>query len=869
MVNKQPSPPKIAVRLLQWFCRADLLDEIQGDLYEQFQRQVVKHGLRNAKWHYLINVISFIRPFALKKTRNNSTKPTIMFRHNLLLTYRNFKRFKSSFFINLIGLSTGLATAFLIYLWVNDELHFDKFHKKDSQLFQIMTNHVNGNEVVTLGDSPGLLEEAMNTAMPEVDYATSSSRIENDFTLSVNDNRFNAAGHFVSRNYFNTFSYDLVQGDKDLVLTDKNAIVMSEQMAVNLFGTTENILGKIVEWQSPYLGRKPTSVKLTGIFKDLPVNSSDQFDFVLSYDFYKDLRGESIHWGNHNAITYLVLREGTDVDQFNEKIARFAREKIKNPNYTLFVQRYSEKYLYGRYANGKVAGGRIEYVRLFSIIALFILIMACINFMNLSTAKSARRIKEVGIKKAVGAGRKSLIFQYLGESVMISFLSLMMAFLAIILFLPQFNEITGKHLTLDFTPSMLLSVLGITLATGLLAGSYPALYLSAFRPALVLKGKVGGAVGEFWARKGLVVFQLTLSVILTVSVLVIFQQVTFIQTKHLGYNKDNIIYFKNEGRAAENLETFLSEVTDIPGVLHASGMWGSVVGMPAFTTGWFDWEGRNHEEIVRFEHLGIYYDMIEMLDIEMKEGRAFSPEFNTDSAKIIFNEAGIKIMGLQDPVGKVFNLWGKKMEIVGVVKDFHFKSLHENVKPLFLRLITPEDAEKTMIKIEAGSEKETLERIQEFYKAYNPGYPFEYRFLDEEYQAQYEAEKRVATLSRYFAGFAMLISCLGLFGLSAFTAERRLKEIGIRKILGAGFLGIIYLLSRDFTRMVLTAIVIALPLSYLLTKNWLDNFAYRIALEWWFFVGAGFLALLITWLTVGIQTVKAAKINPSECLKDE
>ena len=859
----------MADRLLQWFCRIDLLDEIQGDLYEQFHRQMTQYGLRSARWRYFINVISFIRPFVLKKKRDKYPKPTIMFRHNLLLTYRNFKRFKSSFLINLIGLSTGLATTFLIYLWVNDELNFDKFHEKDRQLFQIMTNHFNGDEIVTRGDGPGLLEEAMTAEMPEVEYAASSSRIEYDFSLSVENNRFNAAGHFVSRNYFNAFSYDLIQGDKSLVLADKNAIVLSEKMAMNLFGTTQNIRGKIVEWQSSYLGRKATPVTVTGIFKDLPANSSDQFDFVLSYDFYKDMRGESIHWGNHNAITYLILKEGTDVKQFNEKIARFTKEKIKNPNYTLFVQRYSEKYLHGRYENGNVAGGRIEYVRLFSIIALFILIIACINFMNLSTARSSRRIKEVGIKKAVGARRRTLIFQYLGESLLISFLSLITALTAVILFLPRFNEITGKHLTLDITAGTLLSALAITLVTGLIAGSYPALYLSAFNPTVVLKGKINGSLGEFWARKGLVVFQLTLSVILTVSVLVVFKQVAFIQTKNLGYSKDNIIYFKNEGRAAENLDTFLSEVNDIPGVQHASGMWGSIVGMPAFTTGWFDWEGRDHDKIVRFEHLGIYYDMIEMLDIEMKEGRAFSPAFNTDSSKIIFNEAGIEIMGLKDPIGKVFNLWGKNMEIVGVAKNFHFKSLHENVKPLFIRLITPEDAEKIMIKIEAGLEKKTLERIQKFYKAYNPGYPFEYQFLDQEYQAQYEAEKRVATLTRYFAGFAMLISCLGLFGLSAFTAERRLREIGIRKILGSSFFGIIYLLSSDFTKMVLAAIIIALPLSYLLAKNWLDNFAYRVALEWWFFVGAGLLALLITWLTVGIQTVKAAKINPSECLKDE
>lgn len=349
--------------------------------------------------------------------------------------------------------------------------------------------------------------------------------------------------------------------------------------------------------------------------------------------------------------------------------------------------------------------------------------------------------------------------------------------------------------------------------------------------------------------------------------MVVYKQIEFVQTKNLGYNKDNIIYFQKEGRVAENLETFLSEVKNIPGIVNASSMEHNMVESGGYTTD-LHWEGKNPDDIISFGKVSVYYDMIETLGINMKEGRTFYRRFSSDSSAIIFNEAAIGIMGLTDPVGKVVNLWGKDREIIGVVKNFHFESLHEEVKPLFFWL-APQSTGTIMVKIEAGREREVINQLQKFYQAYNPGLPFDYQFLDEAYQAQYVAEQRVATLSRYFAGFAILISCLGLFGLAAFTAERRLKEIGIRKILGSSDFSIICLLSGDFTRMVFISILIALPLSYFMAKHWLDSFAYRIDLELWYFMSAGLVALLIARFTVGIQTVKAARINPSQCLRDE
>jgi putative ABC transport system permease protein len=780
------------------------------------------------------------------------------------MIYRNFKRFKSTFFINLIGLSSGMACTLLIYLWVSDELGMDKFHENGQRLYQVLTNQHQTKSIVTLGDGPGLLGEALEQEMSEIEYAVSSSAIDKEFILSASDLHVRAAGLFGSKDFFKMFSYPLVEGDKNKVLLDKNSIVISEAKARAIFNTND-IVGKTIEVQT---AEGKALAQISGVFKNIPSNSSMQFDFVLSYEAFKEIIGKDLTWGNHHALNYVLLQENANVDQFNIRIKDFIKTKSKESNITLFAQPFVETYLYGSYENGAPVGGRIEYVRLFSIIAIFILIIACINFMNLSTAKATHKLKEIGIKKAIGAARRTLMQQYLTESLALSFFSLLIAILIVDLFLPSFNSLTGKQLTLIFNAKFNLSIFSIAAITGILAGSYPAIYLSSFNTASVLKGKLTGSLGEIWARKGLVAFQFTLSVIFIVSVLVVYKQIEFVQSKNLGYDKDNVFYFSMEGKISENKEAFLSEIKNVPNVINASSMWGSIVGRTGFTTGFFDWEGRNQDEIIQFEHLGIDYDLLEVLGIEMASGRSFSRDFPSDSSKIILNEEAIAVMGLKDPVGKIFNLWGNNMEIIGLTKNFHFQSLHENVKPFFFRL-QPKKTSSIMVKVKGGQEKETVNNIRSVYEKFNPGYSFDYKFLDQDYQAQYEAEMRVAKLSRYFAGLAILISCLGLFGLAAFTAERRLKEIGIRKVLGSSVFGIVSLLSADFTKIVLVSILTALPISYLITKQWLDGFAFKISLEWWYFIGAGVIALIISWITVFTQTFKAARVNPVKCLNNE
>lgn len=786
-----------------------------------------------------------------------------MIKHTLLLIYRNFLRAKGYFFINLIGLAAGLVCTLLIYLWVRDELSMNKFHEKDARLYQVMEHQKYADELMTTTSTPGLLAETMKAELPEVEYAATTTWI-NPFTLSVKDRNVKADGYYVGEDYFNIFSFHLLQGNADLVLKDKLSMVISKDLAVRLFGTDENAVGKIVELQHK------KSFTVSGVFENLPTNSSLQFDFVLSFEEFKLDNGWVTEWGNNGPSSYVILREGTDPTVFSEKIKDFVKSKNKDDsNVSLFVQKFSDRYLHGRFENGVQSGGRIEYVQLFSIIAIFILIIACINFMNLSTARASRKAKEVGIKKSVGAQRSSLIVQYISESLVMTILSVGMSLIIVWMLLPQFNIITDKKITLNLNdPQLMMWLAGITLFTGIVAGSYPALYLSGFRPAAVLKGEVRGSWGELWARKGLVVFQFLLSVILIVSVLVIYRQIDYVQTQNLGYTKEHLIQFPIEGKVESSRETFLKEVRRMPGIVNAASTGSSLLGRNSNTSG-LEWDGKNPEDNILFENVGVGYGLLETLGVQMAEGRMYSEEYGSDTTKIIFNEAAIRVMNLENPIGKTIRLWGEyDLQIIGVVKDFHFQSLHDAVNPLFFRLY-PNDTWNIMIRLEAGKEKETLTALDKFYRNFNPGFTFEYKFQDQEYAKQYAAEQRVASLSFYFATMAILISCLGLFGLAAFTAERRLKEIGIRKALGSSSTSIVLLLSGDFTIMVLISIAIGLPISYYLLDEWLKRFVYHIDLEIWYFLLAGMIALVIAWITVASQAIKASKVNPVKCLRSE
>lgn len=869
-MNNIQIPPKLAERLLSRFLREDLAEEVLGDLEEKFYADLTQRSLLRARLNYWYQVINYLRPFAIRKSRIRNTTLTIMLRHNLLVSFRNFKRFKSTFLINLIGLSTGLACVILIYLWINDELQVDAFHRYDSRLFQIMENNAIATGITTLPSTPDILAENMVREFPEIQWACGVTPYEwfGNFTIVNEDNHQKAIGQYAGEDYFKMFSYPLFLGDANHALDGKNTIVISRNLAERLFKSPENAIGKTLEVQ--IIGQSDL-VNVTGIFENQPANSTRQFDFVLSWKLWRDISnrvGRQVNWDNHGPETYVVLKEGADAREFNHKIENYIKTKNENSNTSLFATSYSGRYLYGTYENGVQAGGRIMYIELFSAIALFILIIACINFMNLSTARASRRLKEVGIKKALGVDRKALVIQHLTESLLLTFISLVVAVFLVILFLPQFNEITGKVLSLHLGLNFLLAILVISILTGLVSGSYPALYLSRFAPAFILKGgQLRASIGELWARKGLIVFQFALSVILILSVVIVYQQVRYVQTKNLGYTKDNVIHFDIEGKVVENKQAFLAEVRNLPGVVNASSVQSIMVGHKNGTSG-VSWPGKDPDEIISFEVVTVDYQLLETLGIDILKGRFFSSEYSTDSETLIFNETAISAMGLEDPVGQTVKFWGVDQQVLGVAKDFHFESLHEQIKPLIFRL-APDETLKVLVKVEGGKETETLARLEELYDQFNPGYSFDVRFLDQDYQSQYVSEQRVSALSKYFAGFAILISCLGLFGLAAFTAERRQKEIGIRKVLGSSVWSLMYLLSAEFTLLVLAGIAIALPVGYLISRSWLQDFAYAIDLNAWYFVVTALVALLLAWLTVGFQTFKSAQMNPVKSLRSE
>lgn len=781
-----------------------------------------------------------------------------MVRHHLALLLRNVLKFRNTFLINLIGLSTALMVVLLIFLWVDDELRKDQFHANKDRLYQVFEIQTyEGSRSVT-NSTPWLLARTLKEEMPEVDMATtvSLSNWFEPFTLSTDDKVVKGSGRYADEDFFSIFSFPLVSGQAADVLRNKASIVLSRDVAEALFPSGVNPLGKTVRFQ------QDTDYIITGVFENVP-ESSERFDFVLPFQNLIDERPEVTNWRNAGPSTYVVLADGTDLNVFNKKIKDVVSQKSDFTHRTLFATRYADLYLHGRFENGVQSGGQIEYVVLFAAVAVFILLIACINFMNLSTARASQRAKEVGIKKTVGAGRSVLVGQFLAESVATSAISVAVAILLVDLFLPTFNQITDKSLTLVFSSRFILTLVGLVVFTGFLAGSYPALYLSRFKPAAILKGMMMNSAGELWVRRGLVIFQFTLSIILVGVVLVIQNQIHFVLNKNLGYQKENLLYFEMEGEVAKRRDTFLEELRKIPGVVQASSMSQSMVGGGNTTN--IDWEGKPDGMITSFAIRSVDYDAVDLLRLTLIEGRTFSRS-HADSLSVVMNKTAIKAMGLENPIGKQIKIGPYDCPIRGVVEDFHFESLHSDVAPLFF-ILAPQHTSKIIIRLNAAEISNTIKAIEKLYRDFNPGFAFSYRFMDQDYDNQYRSETRIAMLSKYFAGIAILISSLGLFGLAAFTAERRQKEIGIRKALGASASSIVVLISSDFTKLVLVAVAIAFPISYHISSAWVDTFAYRIDVSWLYFVLAGLIAIVISWATIGAHAFRSAKINPAKCLK--
>lgn len=787
-----------------------------------------------------------------------------MLRNYFKTAWRNLLKDKQFTLLNVIGLSAGIACTLLIYLWVHDERSYDKGFANGDQIYQIM-EHRSSNTSQSLSDeSSGLVSDALKAQNSDVLYAAAVAPSDwfQKFTLTVGDKNIKASAQYVGKDYFNIFSFPMIKGDRGKVFFADKSIVLSEDLANRLFGSADNAIGKMVKFQHG------DNLAVTGVYQ-LPVHSSQQFDCAMSFDYLAKQPGQSWvkTWGNGGPHNFVLLKKEANLAGFNNRIEKLITKNTDDTTRFLFASPFANNYLANTFNHGARVGGRGEYVNLFSIIAVFILLIACINFMNLSTAKASGRMKEVGIKKVVGAARSQLIIQFLSESLLLTLFAAVLAVGIAWLLLPQFNTITGKDIKLDFDGPLLLTLGAIILITGLVAGSYPALYLSKFKPLAILKDKLKSSTTELFARKGLVVFQFCLSVMLIVAVLIVYRQIQYIQSTNPGYNKDNIVRFDSEGRSVGHEEQFAEQLRRIPGVVNATYTRHNLVGRNFGTAG-VTWEGDLTAKTY-FEGFFNGYNFVSTMGMKMAAGRDFSKDF-ADTNKIIVNETAVKVMHLKNPVGANITLWRQRLQIVGVVKDFHFESLHQAVVPAFMLLNDGGADCKFMVRIKGGADqKETISRIQQFYESYNPGFPFTYSFLDEVYQKQYENEVRISVLSRYFSALAIVISCLGLFGLVAFTAQKRQKEIGIRKVIGASVNTIMMLLIKDFLLLVLIAVLIAFPLAWYGMGQWLQGFAYRISIGPLEFGIAALSVTIITLMTVGFQALKAALVNPVKSLRSE
>ncbi|MEM6632518.1 MAG: ABC transporter permease [Bacteroidota bacterium] len=789
-----------------------------------------------------------------------------MFQHYCKTAIRNLAHHRGYTFINILGLSIGLMVSLIILLWVREEQEVDQFHQEGDRIYRTLSNIPNGEAgLLTWETAPYPLIEFLSETYPGVEEVGAYDPAMK-MQFEKDDKSILADGIYANAGFFQILTFPLLKGEIATAFKDPNSVLISESLAEKLLGPEWN------RWrttgQSLQINGSST-YRLAGVFSDPPTSSSLQFDFVLNLKRLHPNDEDSYPWGNFDTHILLKLAESIDPISFASSI----RDAISiNNAYTddthLIIQPYSRKYLYGKFENGKEAGGKISYVRLFSVAAIFLLLIACINFMNLTTARASRRSKEVGIRKTNGAYRSSLIWQFLFESFLLTFISLGIAVQLAEGILPYFRELTGKPITLNLLNPMLWGILAtIGVCTALVAGSYPAFFLSSFRIAHVLKGKLTHRLGNGNIRKGLVVFQFVVSALLVVGALVVQQQVTYLSSKDVGLNRDNVLFFRLPQGARDKQQTLQNELRRIPGVraLTFANQNPLEVGGQ---TGDPQWEGMGPDDRLLFNVLISDHQFLDVMEIPVVSGRNFSQKLRLDSTSFLINETAAKAMKLDEPLGKNLEFWGNKGPIVGIVKDFHTRSLHRAIGPLIIRNGLS-FTNRAFLRIDPQQTEEILAAVEALHLQHSYGEPFRYDFLEDRYLQKYKGEQRTNALAKAFALIGLFISCLGLLGLSTFVAEQRTKEIGIRKILGASIYQIVSLLSRDFLKLVLLALVLSLPMAYLLMNWWLEDFAYRIHIGWEIFALTVLMAVGIALATVGLQSLRAAISNPIDSLRSE
>ena len=784
------------------------------------------------------------------------------------IAWRNLWRNKVLSNINILGLALGIACSMLIYLWIRDELSIDSSHEHGDDLYTIYeTQHHDG--VIDAGPyTPGMLFEELKQLYPEVRYAVPKASWNEEKTFEAGSKILKQDGSYAGPDFFMAFTFPLLAGQPENALKTTSDIAISEKMAKDFFGSVDGALGQQIRFENT------KDLRITAVFENTGPGSSFKFDYLLNWETFLEIHSWARNWGNNGPATYVVLQEGADAKAFGDKIMNFLKERhpdSQDENFSIkfHLQKFSEGYLHSRFENGEIAGGRIQYITLFSIVAVFILLIASINFMNLMTARSLRRAREIGVRKVVGALRMSLVRQFIGESLLTTVIAFAVALIAVIAMLPLFNSITQKQIGLPYSDVYFWMSWTLILAvTGLLSGCYPALYLSSFNPIKAFRGALKFSNSAIWFRRTLVVFQFVLSIMLIAGTIVISRQVHFIQSAQLGYDRENLIYIPLEGDLPTRYNTFKNEALAIPGVKVISCTTNNPTAINNGTGG-VVWEGKDPNSLLQFTQAAVGSDFTKTMNIEILQGRDFLADVATDSVGYVVNERALRLFNYKDPIGMPLTFWGRKGTIVGVVKDFHFNSMHEEIRPLVLRFEAADNMKWALVRVEAGATTRALTALEQLCKDLNPKFPFTYKFSDEEYRKLYTSEMVVEKLSNAFAAMAIFISCLGLLGLTIFVSEQRTKEIGIRKVLGASVASLFGLLSKELVLLVTVAMIIASPLAWFVMDDWLKGFAYRMELSWWIFPSAGSAAMVIALAAVSFQTVRTLMINPVNSLRSE
>ncbi len=790
-----------------------------------------------------------------------------MLKNWLYIAFRNILKNIGFSLINILGLSVGIAATLLILLWVQDELSFDRFHENAETLYQVEEDQYYSGEVYHVTVTPYPSGPVWKEEIPEIKDAC-RYQWPSGMLFRYGEKAFYEEGCVaVDQSFFSMFSFPLIKGDQQTALKEPYSAVITDETAKKYFGT-EDPIGKILMVNNKY------EFTVTGVVEKPPKNSTLSFDILVPFDYLKEVGEYYDEWGNNSIRTYVQLHENPITDTVNRKLTRVVRNHEPGSNTDFLVLPFTRVHLHQYFGYGHEPGA-IIFVYIFSIIAAFVLLIACINFMNLSTARSANRAREIGMRKVMGGTRQNLIIQFFGESFLLTVISMILALLLTGIILNVFNDITGKDLTFQhlLNYKFIIGLIILTLVTTFIAGIYPSIFLSSFKPVSILKGELSkGARGGLF-RKILVIFQFTLSVFLIIGTIVIYKQLIFMRNIDLGFNKEHILYIYLRGDIKNNYYTLKQELLKNPVVTGVSATMHTPTNIGS-NSGGADWDGKDPELHTLIGFSAVDFDYIETLQIEILAGRSFSRDYATDIANdstgtFLVNEEVVKIMGVENPVGMRFDFIGLKGKIIGVMKNFHYQSVRNKIEPLALVVSDVRWLNSMVIKIGPGDVIKAMKEITDTWNKIMPQYPLEYHFVDEDYDNMYRIDVRVSKIVQYFTFLAIIIACLGLFGLVSFTSEVRTREIGIRKVMGARIIKIIYLLSAEFTQLVLISCLLAIPIAYFVMKRFLQEFAYRTHLEWWIFALAGVAALLIAIITVSYQSVRTSLINPAQSLRHE